>query len=364
MTGPSTGNLTIETFDGDVEALADLIDRAWARDYHDAMRFDYSPRFLRWNFDGPTGDPDLLLGAYEGRKLVSFCARLPRVVSAQGRTIRTALGTFLTTDVDFRGRGLARRLIWESVGRMQAKDYAGYFFYLQHGHRSAPLYDQLPLPSEVVLRGVRFYVRVLDSRALETSWRSSWFERAAMRWLERNEEAGDVAVRKFAESDLPACKTLLNRQTGAALVRQWQESELKWRLTGYADSCAVVLEEHGTVQGLLSAYATDIVGARWGTARPRLGAVGRIRAGFIDTLAIERLSPTQLRALLVGGLRAIKSVGCAVAICPSHHLDRMTLLRHWFVPDVHTPVIDLRFARLQPDAARHAVKGPVTLDMM
>lgn len=361
----STRNLAIETFDGDVDALADLIDRAWARDYRDAMRFDYSPSFLQWNFDGPTRDPHLLLGAYEGRKLVSFCARLPRVVAGQGQTMRAPLGTFLTTDVDYRGRGLARRLIWESVARMRAKDCAGYFFYLQHGHRSTPLYDQLPLPSEVVVKDVRFYVRVLDSQALEATWRSSWFEHAAMRWLEgRDVQAGDSAVRQFTEADLPACTALLNHQTDAVLVRQWQESELRWRLTGYADSCVVVFEEQGTVRGLLSAYVTDIVGSRWGTARPRVGAVGRIRAGFIDTLAIDGLSPTQLRALLAGGLRAIKEAGCAVAICASHHLHRRSLLRNWFVPDVYTPMIDLRFARLQPDVALSTVKGLVTLDMM
>jgi hypothetical protein len=282
--------------------------------------------------------------------------------------MRAALGTFLTTDVGYRGRGLARRLVSESVLRLRAKEYAGYFFYLQRGRASGPVYRQTAFPCDLVATGVRIYFRILDSRALASSWEMGWIERTAMRWMEGGalNNGSSSTVRPFVAADLGACLRLLNESSRSAYIaRQWQERELLWRLTGYPKSVALVLEEQGAVRGLFSAYVTEVLGSRWGTARPRAGATGREPAGFIDNLVVEGLSAGQTRALLVRGLSSLKGAGCTVAVGPSLLVTaKAPFLRSRFIPDVFTSPLDLRFARLQDEVEPISARGRVCLDVL
>jgi GNAT superfamily N-acetyltransferase len=358
---------SIRTFDGDLEALYGLIARSWDHDYRDTMRLEYSKELLRWSMGSPNGDRDLLLGAYDGGRLVGFVGRFPRNVALGGQTIRAALGTFLTTDVGHRGRGIGRRLVLESVERLRDRQYAGYFFYLQRGHASAPLYRRLRLPCDLVASGVRFFVRILDAKALAASWRMSWIERTAVGWMDgfQRPEAGAGDVRPVADSDLSACVRLLNALGGRARVaRVWQEDELRWRLTGHPQSLALVLEDDGAIRGLIGAYLTEVVGSRWGTAKPRPGG-GRERTGFVDMLVVDGLPGAQKQALLSASLAWMKDAGCTLALAPSlYSAGTAALLKSRFFPDVFTPAVDLRFARVREGVEPLSRGGRVCLDLL
>jgi len=85
--GPS-----VEAFDGDLEALYGLIARSWDHDYRGTMRLEYSRDLLHWSMSGPTGDPDLLLGAYHGGRLVGSAPASPAPSRSTGENVRTRSG--------------------------------------------------------------------------------------------------------------------------------------------------------------------------------------------------------------------------------------------------------------------------------
>jgi len=344
-----SGKPTVRVFDGDIDALYQLIDESWNRDYQDEMRFDYSRAFLRWNLESSLCDPDLFIGSYVGSKLVGFCARFPRIVSVAGKKAQLALGTFLTTHSDYRGRGIAKDVVTASVKTMKEKGYSGYFYYLQTGHGSVPLYDGLPIPSMLVLPKVRFYVKVLDVEAIRRCWDIGWFERlflTAMKGIPSvNTRHGTICG--YTPQNLSACTEFLNGISSLVPVaRQWSSAELGFRLEDFDESFCYIYQAEGKIKGMMSGYMLDVRGRKWGRAVARSNETDQ-KAAFIDNIRLDPLGESEKRALIHHTLHEAKKSGCTLAMIPSSYsYDRLSLLCCGFVPDPFTPPVGLYFTPL------------------
>ena len=95
---------TFKTFDSDIDELYSMMDVAWAKDYAREPRLDYTPDFLRWLFDAPTTDKELLVGAYDGDKIIGFGSSYHRSMYLRGEPIRTTLSSFFTAHAEYRRR--------------------------------------------------------------------------------------------------------------------------------------------------------------------------------------------------------------------------------------------------------------------
>lgn len=362
-----TDQITIKTFDGDIDALYALMRDAWSEDYRHQMRFDYSREFLRWNFKAPSSDPELLLGAYDGSHLIGFCARLPRDMSIGGQTTRAALGTFLTTHVYYRRKGVGKSLVESSVQRLREKGYAGYFYYLQRAHASTPLYRNLSLQQMVIVPNVRFYVKFLSPETLRRAWHLTWVESRffqALQGIPRGESAAG-RVRSYTREDLQSCLQLLNGfDQVVAVARRWTEEELAWRLEGFPAAFTYLLEEQGQVRGLIHFYLTELCGDRWGWAKARAGFATE-KAAFIDNMHLHGLDRHQRQALLSHALRHMKEAGCSVAVIPNVSYFRIfPLIRSGFLLDMFTRPVDLYFTPVRPADGGFRIKGKLYLDFM
>jgi hypothetical protein len=115
--------VNIETFRGDHERVAGLIQEAWS-DNTDRPLF-YSPEYLMSLFDYPGADLSLAPALYEGSEPLGFVAGFPRRVRYMGRESRIAVVTLLSVSPSHKNRGYGI-LIWsELVRRIRAAGFDG-----------------------------------------------------------------------------------------------------------------------------------------------------------------------------------------------------------------------------------------------
>ena len=98
----------VRTFDGEFEEVHQLIKDSWSEEYrikHNQPVMDYSSvEFLRWNLRRPNSDPDLIMAAYSGSKLVSFVAGIPLSLMINDQKFKAGVSSFFTTHVDYQGK--------------------------------------------------------------------------------------------------------------------------------------------------------------------------------------------------------------------------------------------------------------------
>ncbi len=363
------GRIIIKTFDGDVHALYKLMRDSWSEDYRHQIRFDYSTEFLTWNIEAPSSDPELLLGAYDGSQLVGFCARFPRNIFIDGQPTKAALGTFLTTHLHYRRKGIGKSLVASSIQRLKDKGYAGYFYYLQRAHASTPLYRDLAIQQILIVPKIRFYVKFLNPESLRRAWKMTWVENRffqALKGIPRVKSAAGH-IRSYTKEDLYSCLQLLNRFDQSVVVaRRWTAEELAWRLEGFPAAFTYLLEDQGQVRGLIHFYLMGLCGNRWGWAEARAGFATE-KVAFIDNMRLNGLKRNQQQALLSRALQHMKEAGCTVTVIPSVSCSRIfPLVRSGFLLDMFTPPTDLyfTFTPIRPEVGVLRVKGRLHLDFM
>ena len=157
----SKGGMMVEirSFDGDFGEVHQLIKASWTEEYrlkHNQPVMDYSSvEFLRWNLDRPNNDPDLLLAAYSGSKLVSFGATIPLNLRFNDQKLKSALVSFLTTHVEYQGKGIAKTLMTEGLKRGIDKEYDLGYLVSDAGHHAVNLVKNLS--KDLGLKFINFY---------------------------------------------------------------------------------------------------------------------------------------------------------------------------------------------------------------
>lgn len=294
--------IAVKTFDSDIDALYTMMDEAWAADYAKEPRLDFSAAFLRWHFDAPGTDRELIVAAYDGDAVVGLGTSFPRMMVLNGEPLRATLSTFFTVDVDYRRQRLGWRLVEERLRRMREKGVQCTFVYLPEGHASQPLYERLGRETDArVLRLHRtaFRIRLLDEASVSPRTRAAWGD--AM--VRLPEVPQSPTIRPLCAADLSRCRELLNRlQQQVPLARVWEsDAELAWQIAEPPFAQTLVAEIDGQVEGLLNWYVINRIGKT------------TVPVAMVDQFYFDGLDESQRRALVAAGLRAMAKQDCVVA---------------------------------------------------
>ncbi|MBK8808385.1 MAG: GNAT family N-acetyltransferase [Bacteroidales bacterium] len=167
--------IEIKTFDGNLEALRDLLRSAWVPDYseHKQSVINFALSYLKWNLQNSLSNSYFHIGAYHNDKLVGFAASFPQkyeYVSRTGngltkRQISGVLSTFFTTHNEYRRKGLGTMLAKERIRRHIEQGVEINLFYQDHGHASSKVYPKFSgylKSSYSNLTTVNFLIKVLD----------------------------------------------------------------------------------------------------------------------------------------------------------------------------------------------------------
>ena len=328
MAEEKIGEIEFRPFDRDYERVARLINETWLEKWRGAMMFQYSPEFLRWNFEGPRIDGDFVQDIYSGGRYAGFYAGLYRRFSLSGREVITSLATFLASVKGVRP-GLPLYISRRDSALMREKGYAAGLQVFDEAFSNLELMKLLARKQKVrvdVVREVDWWYKIFDVKRLAACEPLNVIERIFLKFKTGVPPAGPLGehVRPYKSSDLEACLELLNGIEREArppyLVRRWDAEELAWQLKydGVADT--LVYESNGRAGGLINFYRIHFVHR---TREP--GAV-------IDNVCFGDMSGPERRALLLRALGEFKEQGAVMAgVMDSPLVDREALSRVGFV---------------------------------
>lgn len=314
-------DIAIRTFDTGIDDLHAMIDGAFAADYRNEPRLDFTADYIRWNFGAPGVDPELLVAAYDRDKVVGAGTSFPRSMMLRGKPFRAVLSTLFSVHADYRRRRIGWRLVEERLRRASEKGAQAYFVYLQEGHASQPLYEHLGRETEARVERIHralFRVRLLDPESVSERGRAVFGD--AM--ITMPEMPAGPIVRPLRDADLPRCRALLNRmQNRVPLARVWtSDEELGWQIGHPPNAETLVVERDGEVQGLFNWYVINRIGRR---PRP---------CAMVENMWLEGLDGDETRALLATAFRRMAETGCTTAnIDQPQYCDESALAALGFV---------------------------------
>lgn len=318
--------IVVRTFDGDSSAAAEFTRRVWTGRYDLSIPvIDWNEAYFEWQLlnDLP-GTRDYLVAAYDGDKLVGTLFAEPLNFQLRGEPILATMGSWLSVDPSYRGKGIAQRLAEEQRQRHRERDAK---FMLGFGvlGTDGPKFWQARKDT-VVLGNVGFWVRLLDYRAV-AAWTPSWVERISAQvagpFLSGAPQLPETPeVRRFTEADLPRCLELAQAaQTHADLGYRWTEGRLRHQLSGPKLPRTFVFERAGRVEGFINYYLVSMKGHTV------------MQVAVIDLMAFSDLAASDKRRLVQRALVAMAEEGAGLAMAlrvPTPHDG--TFWRAGFVP--------------------------------
>lgn len=316
-------------FDGDLEALSDMATDSWTEEYgHSSWPDLHKPELARHHFS-TVEDPRLLIGAYEGARLVAFVANLPRDYRFRGTTYRGVISCMMIGHRDYRRRGIVLELIQECLRRNKeiGRDFA--LITLEKKHRSSHMFEKHLKPRHRIerLKGMYPLVRPVDCERLALCEKLRGYERQALRLLgaHRPLRAPSVAgtVRRYRDGDLPAIlamtRSVDDRDT---LVRMFDEASLATQLADGDVTRTLIYERDGQVRGFANYTLLDMVGPR-----------GRFHWAWLDFLQWDSLAAREKKALLAGVWEAAREQDCVgILEWNKNYYSKLPLLRNHFIP--------------------------------
>lgn len=316
-------------FDGDLDALSSMAGESWAEEYGLSSWPDlHKPALARHHFS-TVGDPRLLIGAYQGARLVAFIANLPRDYRFRGKPYRGVISCMMIGHRDYRRRGIVLELIQECLRRNEeiGRDFA--LITLEKKHRSSNMFEKHLKPRHRIerLKGMYPIVRPVDCDRLAVCENLPGHVRRGLRLLgaHRPMRPPSVAgtVRRYRDDDLPAIlvmtRSLDDRDT---LVRVFDEHTLAVQLADGDVTRTVVYERDGAVRGFANYTVLDMVGPR-----------GRFHWAWLDFLQWDDLAAREKKALLAGVWDTAREQDCVgILEWNKNYYSKLPLLRNRFVP--------------------------------
>lgn len=106
---------------------AELIAASWRENRDQAL--DYNSEFLRSCYEYPGVDPSLSPAIFVDGRMVAMVSAFPRSVILDGKPLRLALLTFLTTASGMKGNGFGLSIFRQCLQRVQAAGFDGAVHY-------------------------------------------------------------------------------------------------------------------------------------------------------------------------------------------------------------------------------------------
>jgi len=302
------GELTLEPFRGDYEALEKMAHSSW-RDEYGVSSFPnfYRPAFLRYLF-GRIKHKDHLIAAYRGDEIVSFMGNIPHAFRFQDRVYRGTWSCLLVTRKALLRRGHALAIIREAIRLNREYRYDFALATFETGHRSTLMLQKLRGEGNRLewMKRLRVIARITDLRRVEASEGLKAWEKAAVKLIggdRRPGGGGEGAVREYRPDDLDQCLSLFNAYGDKVeLARLWERDELAWELACPDVAQTLVYEEDGRVEGVLNFVFHDHLGKT------------KERWAWLNHVAYPGLEPRKRFLFIQAFLRYIRARDCIGAI--------------------------------------------------
>jgi sugar phosphate isomerase/epimerase len=227
--------MNIESFRGDFDQVASLIQQAWAE--NDKQPLLYTSEFLRSLFEYPNADFSLAPTLYDGTKPIAFIAGFPRCLRVRNRKLRIVIGSFLSVSREFKKRGYGIVLWSDLVKRVRAAGYDGMMNYCVEGE-----------PMNGMILGCCSRLKMPVEHAFSIHYLSRLLWPKGPGSVERNPD--DRIVDAFMELAAP----IANR---APLSRLWSRPEAEWQCSRRLGAIAVQ-ERVGRRLGILTGYMMQV----------------------------------------------------------------------------------------------------------
>jgi len=260
--------IEIRAFDGDLQEVSDLIKASWAEDYQDAYKqpvMDYSDiDFLEWNLKRPNADPDLLVGAYDGIKLVGFVAGFPIQTRYNDQVFKSVAGSFLTTHTDYKRKGIANSL-GKAFLRASEKEYDIMTSVPDEGHAVEKGFEILSKKMNygfLKLHRFTFMSKPLDRNKILELDDLSLFHKVGLYLLSKNKNTYKRRAYKYnPDKDVSFICRMLNASYKAnTLSVNWDEDTLSIQLRNKLSNTMYM--NRVDRKGLINYYTIDLIGCR------------------------------------------------------------------------------------------------------
>jgi GNAT superfamily N-acetyltransferase len=143
-----------------------LINKAWHKDFGDFGYLTYLPEFLAWSLSSPDTDKQLILGAYtKDNQLIGFNAVQPGNILLGSTKMKYGISTYLSIDPDYRRKGVARKILQNTLKVMNKKKYDICFSYFDPTITTLgdkPVYDSIPDIDVTKVYRSKFLSRIVD----------------------------------------------------------------------------------------------------------------------------------------------------------------------------------------------------------
>lgn len=313
-------SIEVRTYEGSARELADFITRCWSSYYTEQSWIpEDDAHCLDWKFFVRRDESrDFRLAAYDGSRLVGCFLAECLPFGVEGRMVEGTIGTWFTVDPEFARTAAPFKLANEMHRRHLERGKAFLLGYVFADARSAAwrfwsAYARAYPQRLRVIGRCGLWIRVLNPRVIsakvgDLGWRAALrclgiLQGGAPRW----ESIG--VVRDYQASDLDACVRLCeeeSRTTG--LHHVWRQDRLEHQLSRSSISRTLVIEDKGTVEGLLNYH------------HAKFRSRGLARTGLIDLFVGRRLSFRDRVGLLSEATRRMLAEGVDVAVAPCFNL--------------------------------------------
>ncbi|MCA9050072.1 MAG: GNAT family N-acetyltransferase [Planctomycetaceae bacterium] len=320
--------IEVRTFDGTAEELSDFVVGQWTASYRGRMAVPrWSADYFRWQVSPEEpGTSDCIIGAYDGTRLVGLSMLVPFRFQLQDEQLSGSQASWLSVDPEFRGRGIAGKLVAASRERHIHAGRAFQFGYAYFGSRFSlgpKFWLRRQMSTTRVLRRVGFWARVLDPSAA-ANWNLDRFQRTATRILSpvmpspRMRHPAGIIIRSAEEKDVSACLRLAEEATRHCPFRiLWDAGTLRRQLGFNGFSSGLVAEAEGAVRGFVTFHLLPLIGR---TEEP---------FGIVDQICVDQLSTVGQTELLNAALITMQEAGAVTALkLRSGDYPRGLLLRH------------------------------------
>jgi predicted N-acetyltransferase YhbS len=305
--------LEVRSYEGSPEELSDFVFTQWRASYGGRMAVPrWTGDYFRWQLrmDEPE-QRRYLVAAYDGTRLAGVVPYFPMQFHLDGEAIAASQASWLSVSPDFRGQGVAGKLIESSrtLHREQGLRFQLGFAYYGHQSSQAPkFWLRKQTATTAAIRKVGFWVRVLDPPRA-AAWNPDSFQHWVTRLtapfcgIPRILSRPGLVIRPAEPRDLQGCLNLAEQSTRHCRLRLLWDEESLGRIMGlHGFSQSLVAEESGELRGCISFHFLPLVGRT------------EELFGIMDLVLVSRLSPAARVELLNSALLSMKQQGAVTAM--------------------------------------------------
>lgn len=305
--------LEVRSFEGSPEELSKFVVTQWTASYGGRMAVPHwSGDYFRWQLrmDEPEQRRHVI-AAYDGTQLAGVVPFCPVQFSLDGERFAASQASWLSVAPEFRGQGVAGKMIRASRALHRAQGLRFQLGYAYYGHQSsqAPkFWLRSQTSTTATIRKAGFWVRVLNP-AQAANWNSGSFERRVTKLtapfcgVPRIQPRSNLVIRPAEPRDLPRCLTLADQSTKHCRLKLvWDTESLSRQLGLHGFNHALVAEEDGELRGCITFYLLSMTGRTDATF------------GLMDLVFVSELSASARIVLLNSALLAMKQHGAVAAL--------------------------------------------------